>query len=282
MTIHWCNGKWLPESEMGLATTDRGATHGLALFETMRAVDQELWFLDEHFSRISESCRRFGWPALECLLTRDDCRAICRDLMAKNDLAHGIARCRLWMSAGAGPLHELARGADAILWLSATAAEPAPTEIAVCKSPWTRNEQSALCGVKCASYAESIIALAHARQAGFGETIFLNTRGNISEAAMANVFCIHKNTLITPPLTDGCLPGVTRAVVISQAIHRGIHFLEKSLTWQEFSSADECFLSSSLRGIVPISRIDSRPLAIGPITRQIQQSWLAAGIASAD
>ena len=129
--------------------------------------------------------------------------------------------------------------------------------------PWPRNEQGALSGVKSTSYGENVIALAHARRQGSGEAIFANTAGRLCEGTGSNVFVVAGSRLLTPPLSSGCLDGVTRALVIEVA---GAE--EEDLPIEAFSQASEAFLTSTTRDLQPIRCVDGRPLpaVAGPVT----------------
>jgi len=141
----------------------------------------------------------------------------------------------------------------------------------VLTAPWFRNERSAITGAKCTSYAENMMALAHAHAKGAGETIFRNTRGELCEGATTNLFVVQNRKVRTPPLESGCLPGVTRQLVLELCRDHQIPCTEVTLHPDALSEADEAFLTSSLRRVQPIAVADGRrlPKAPGPITRRI-------------
>jgi branched-subunit amino acid aminotransferase/4-amino-4-deoxychorismate lyase len=128
-------------------------------------------------------------------------------------------------------------------------------------SPFPRNERSPLAGLKCASYAENLIALDHARRAGADEALFYNTRGELCEAATANVFLVREGRIFTPPLASGCLPGTMRARVIER-----IAVEERDLTAADVEEADEVFLTSATRGVVRVAGVDGTAWLPGRVT----------------
>jgi branched-subunit amino acid aminotransferase/4-amino-4-deoxychorismate lyase len=136
-----------------------------------------------------------------------------------------------------------------------------------------RNERSALAGLKCASYAENLVALEHAARLGFEETVFLNTAGHLCEAATSNLFLVKDGGIFTPSLDTGCLPGITRAVAIEIAARLGIQSTEGFLTEADLDNADEIFLTSSIRGVMGVSRFGERRLPPGPITGMLRAAW---------
>ena len=169
-------------------------------------------------------------------------------------------------------IHDLTPGDDRLVWMTAFPALVPPESLTACFSPWPRNEFSPLAGLKCASYSENLIALDQARRKGFDETIFLNTAGHLCEAATANLFLVKDGVLFTPSLASGCLPGITREVVIELAGEEGIPCEVGALTLADLQAADEVFLTSSTIGAVPLSRLGDRVLDPGPVTRRLREA----------
>ncbi|HEX7260353.1 MAG TPA: aminotransferase class IV [Luteolibacter sp.] len=268
MTQLWCNGQWLAPQDFPASPTDRGSILGLGLFETVLAIDGRLVFADRHLARLRKSCERLGWnPELP------DLREAAEELLVRNALATGRARLRLAVTAGSGRIDELAPGGDSLVWMTAAWINGEVTEaVSANLAPWKRNEHSPLAGLKCASYAENLIALDHARQRGFQQTLFLNTAGHLCEAATANLFLVTDGTLLTPPLSSGCLPGITREVVIELAGGLGIPCEERDLMLETLQSADGAFLTSSVQGITGISRFEDRILGACAVTDRLSRA----------
>lgn len=268
MTKLWCNGVWLDALDFTAAPTDRGLMHGLGLFETILAVNGSPVFAERHLKRLRDSCGRLGWrPVIP------DLEAVMAELIELNGLANGRARIRLAISGGSGLVHDPALGPDHVLWLTAVPAAEPPASTTANRSPWARNERSSLSGLKCASYAENLLALQHAARLGFEETIFLNTAGKVCEGATSNLFLVRGETLVTPSLDSGCLPGVTRAVAMELAAARGLACEEREVDSGELDEADELFLTSSIRGIMGLSRFEDRELPPGPVTGALRAAW---------
>jgi len=271
MTRIWCNGAWLEALDFAAAPTDRGLMHGLGLFETILAVDGSPAFADLHIARLAAGCVRLGWnPVLP------DLQQVMAELIEMNDLASGRARIRLSISAGSGKVHDLSLGADHVILMTAVAAADPPASTTANLSPWVRNERSALAGLKCASYAENLVALQHAARLGFEETVFLNTSGHVCEGATSNVFMVKDAVLLTPSLESGCLPGITRDMTIDLAARVSIPCEERDLTADDLRAADEIFITSSIRGVMGLSRFEERTLAVGPVTRALRAAWTDA------
>jgi branched-chain amino acid aminotransferase len=270
MTQHWCNGRWLEFPEFPGSPLDRGSILGLGLFETLLGLEGAPVFAARHFARLKNGMDRLGWE-----FPQDDLGGIAEEILERNQLATGRARIRLAVTAGSGPLDRLACGADRMVWMAAFPAAPTPDGVSVMLSPWLRNQNSPLAGLKCASYAENLIALDHARGRGFQETIFLNTERQVCEAATANVFVVKNGGIFTPPLESGCLPGIAREVIVSIAARDGLPLEERTLELSDLRAADEIFLTSATRGPVAVSRFEETLLAAGPVTAGLMERWAA-------
>jgi branched-chain amino acid aminotransferase len=267
MTQLWCNGQWFDFKDFPGSPLDRGATHGLGLFETILALDGAPVFMERHLARLRKSMARLNWE-----ITLPNLGVIAAELIERNQLDSGRARIRLAISAGSGLLNHSSLGSDHLVWMTAFPAPDVPPSVSVCMAPWPRNERSPLAGLKCASYAENLIALNHARQQGFGETIFLNTQGHLCEAAMGNLFLVKNGILQTPSLASGCLPGVTREVILELASRHDMAHEERALHLDDFHAADEIFITSATRGPVEV-RNEAGNADAGEYTAEIRRLW---------
>lgn len=247
---------------------DRGAILGLGLFETMLGLNGAPVFADRHLARLAKNCERLGWHA-----PPDDLESVMTELLVRNHLTTGRAKVRLAVTAGSGLVNDLTMGNDPLIWMAAMPVGEPQKDIVVNVSPWSRNERSPLAGLKCTSYAENIFALDHARRSGFDETIFFNTAGYLCEAATANIFLIKNGVLFTPSLDSGCLPGIAREVVLELAGRCRLAREERPLTREDLESADEIFLTSSIRGLVNVSHIGEHSYSRGLITKRLRDYW---------
>lgn len=130
-----------------------------------------------------------------------------------------------------------------------------------------------MAGLKSASYAENLLILQDASNRGWDEALLFNQHGHLCEAAMANVFLVQNGMLRTPALSSGCLPGITRAVVMEEAERLGLVCEEIDLTRGHLDAAEEIFLTSSTRGVVAVSALDGHPLVPGPVTGRMRDAW---------
>jgi branched-chain amino acid aminotransferase len=264
----WCNGQWLEPPDFHITPTDRGLMHGLGLFETILAIDGRPVFEDRHLARLERSCRRLGWP-FEIPTPRE----IMSELVTSNGFTYGRSRIRVAVTSGSGVIGDLASGDDRIVMMTAARAVEPPATTTANLSPFVRNERSALVGLKCASYAENPVALDFARRLGFEETVFLNTAGNLCEAATSNLFLVRDGVVLTPSIASGCLPGITREVIIGLAGRLGFPCEEGELPAALIDEADEIFLTSSIRGVMGVSRFEGRELPAGEFTGELRLAW---------
>jgi branched-chain amino acid aminotransferase len=254
----WINGHVLPSAVARLSPFDHGWLVGDGAFETLVARAGVPFALRRHHERLVISCTALGIPppSLETML--EAFHAVMR--------ATGLsdARLRFTISSGEGPMGS-EKGASAPTMTAMAVPIPNwPPCTAVLTVPWTRNESSALAGLKTTSYGENVRALLHAKANGAGEAILANTRGMLCEGTGSNVFVVLEGTLVTPSLATGCLPGVTRALVLEACHSCGLTVREDAIPLADFITADEAFITSSTRDIMPISHINGRPLAHVP------------------
>jgi branched-chain amino acid aminotransferase len=180
------------------------------------------------------------------------------------DRLGGPGRIRLTVTAGTGPLGSGRSEAPLTVVVAGAEVDGWPQTGASVTVPWTRNERSAVAGLKTTSYAENVVALARAREQGAQEAIFANTAGRLCEGTGSNVFVVVDGQLRTPPLSSGCLAGVTRELVCEL-----LGAAEVDLPLSVLDEADEVFLTSSTRDVQGQHRMDDRKLdAPGPLTQE--------------
>lgn len=272
----WVNGQVVGADEPALVALDHGITVGDGAFETCKIVDGEVFAADRHVARMDRTLAGLGLPPVDRARLQQGVDAV---LAAGEPI--GFGRLRYTITGGPGPLGS-DRGDQGLSYI-VTAAEVAPyaDTTAVATVPWTRNERAATAGLKTTSYAENVIALAHAKDKGGTEAIFANTRGELCEGTGSNIFVVTGGVVRTPPLESGCLAGITRELAIAFARDAGIEVVEEALPLEVLESVDEAFLTSSTRDVQPIHAIDGRALdAPGPLTRRMQEAFVSGSAAS--
>jgi branched-chain amino acid aminotransferase len=255
--VVWVNGRIVAEDQPAVTATDHGLTVGDGVFESMRIVDGRPFMIDRHLARLATSAAGI---ALE-LPDQTWLRGGIADAIAA--AGPGAGRLRVTVTSGPGPLGSTrgTSGPTTLVHVGPTTTWPPTAKVVT--TPWPRNERSPLSGVKIISYAENALALALARELGADEALFANTQGNLCEGSGSNVFVVLDSVLHTPPLTAGCLPGVTRELVCE-----AVQVVEADLPFAVVHDCDELFITSSTREVHPVSHVDGRPVRAcpGPVT----------------
>lgn len=276
----YLNGSLVQRDEATVSVHDPAVTdhddpsHDRTLVETFRSHEGRVFRLAQHFERL-----RSGAPVLGLTipLTLRDLETAIADVLARNGTQD--ARLRLTVSAGTGPLVlRLAKGDPRTnVTLTATALTGYPPELYgrgmhATIADVRRNETSPLSRIKCtAGLRDGILARERAREAGFDEAIMLNNHGTVAEATVCNVFVVRKGRLLTPTIECGALPGVTRAAVLDLARESGIDATETDLTLDGLRTSDEAFLTNSVMGVMPLTRLEGVPIGDGGLGRLTEQ-----------
>ncbi|PLS75927.1 MAG: 4-amino-4-deoxychorismate lyase [Actinobacteria bacterium] len=266
----WVNGDLVDVTEATVSVFDHGLTVGDGVFETLKTYGGRPFAVRRHLERLATSAAGLGLtaPAPEVL------RTAMEEVVAANGVDDGALR--ITCTGGRGPLGSARGDSGQTLIVASAALAPWPLTTRVAVVPWPRNERGAVAGLKTTSYAENVVALGWAHQRGAGEALFLNLAGNVCEGTGSNVFVAVGGRLVTPPLSAGCLAGVTRALVLEAG-----DAVEADVTVADLERASEAFLASTTREVQPIGDVDGRPLpsAPGPLT-EASAAALAALVAS--
>lgn len=265
----WLNDRVLPIHEARLSPLDHGFLVGDGVFETLVVRHGVPFAGHEHYVRLRHSCEETG---ITCVSEELYTQSLLQVVEA-NGLTE--ARVRITLTSGDGPLGSDRGSGVGTMLVVATPLKPWPPTERVWLAPWTRNTQSALAGVKSVSYGENVRALLFAKQRGAGEALVGNEKGMLCEGTGSNVFVVQEGRLLTPPLSSGCLAGITRALALKACAQAGIECVEVDLPVSVLDSCEEAFLTSSTRDVHPISQINGRDLhAPGPVTEKVQNAWL--------
>ncbi len=268
----WIDGALVDDDAASVSALDHGITVGDGDFETLKVLARRPDARRRHLDRLARSEDLMGVT----IPPRDALERALDEVVAANDLDD--CRLRLTVTTGAGPLGSGRAPSTPTVLAAVAPLEPAAPTTSVITVPWVRNERSPLAGVKSTSYGENVIALARARSAGASEAIFANTRGELCEGTGSNVFVVVDGELVTPPLTSGCLAGIARELVIETS-----DASQRPLPVEVLARADEVFLTSSIRDVQAVERIDGRVRAApGPRTQAAAAAYEALLAVSLD
>ncbi len=264
-TVVWIDGELADDAAARVSPFDHGLLTGDGVFETLSVYRGTPFAVRRHLQRLVRSCMGLKLPCPDPLVLR----AAMDEVVKANRLTEG--RLRITVTGGISPLGS-DRGVSGPM--TVVAAGPAgtwPPAADVAVVPWPRNERGALAGLKTISYGENVVALAYAKERRAGEAIFANTRGELCEGTGSNVFLGIGGRLVTPPLSSGCLAGITRELVIEL-----VGASEEELPVTALGEADEAFLASTTRQVQPIRSVDGRTLPgplPGPLTTAAGQAF---------
>lgn len=261
MSFVHVNGELLPEQNARISVHDRGFLLGDGLFETMRAARGRVLHLDQHLARLSRGAAVLGFE----LPPRAGLADAVHSTLAANDLSSREAVVRLTVSRGVGPrgLAPPLRPSPTVVIITAPLTAPLPVQQTAITLPFRLDAASPLVGLKTLNYLPQILGRQAALAAGADEGIFLNHADALVEGCASNLFWVRGNLLCTPDLTCGPLPGITRAIALTLASTLGLSVREGAFARSALAEADEAFLTNSVLGFMPLTRLDDRAIGQG-------------------
>ena len=262
---YWVDGEIVAAGVAAVSPVDHAIIVGDGVFETLKVVDGVPFALTRHLGRLKRSADGLGLPEPDDGLVR---KAVAETLAADRE----AGRLRITWSSGPGPLGSDRGGGPGTLLVASSPGTVWPETVRVHLCEWTRNERGALTGLKTTSYAENVRALEAAHQREASEALLTNTQGQLCEGTGTNVFLVVNRQLVTPPLSSGCLAGITRELVLELT-----EVVEREIEPGEFAVASEAFLTSSTREVGAISAVDDTvlPEAPGPVTAELTAAFAA-------
>lgn len=264
-TVVSLNGNLVAAEAAQVSIFDRGFLYGDSVYEVVRTYDGVPFELDAHLERLDSSAARIGMSLPVPL-------SAFADEVAKTHAASGNpdSYIRIVSTRGSGPLGLDPRLAENPAWMViAMPLNPPPPKTyadgaAVALVSVRRNLRDAIDPkAKTGNYLNSVMALSEAKQRGAYEAVMLDHRDYVTEGASSNVFAVMGDRVLTPPLDVGILEGITRRVVLKVCEQGGLRVLELPLTEAALLTADEVFITSSIREIVPIVKVDETAIGAG-------------------
>jgi branched-chain amino acid aminotransferase len=275
------NGTVTPAEEARVSVLDNGFTFGDSVYETLRTYGGRPFHLDRHLGRLRHSADR-----LRIALPVPDAELGARLDALLAAAANDESYIRIIVSRGQGDIsYRFQRVVGPTVVMVVKPLEPQPARFyqegcAVILSSVRRNHRQALDpGIKSCNLINNILAMQEAQDKGALEPLMLNHDGDLAEGAGSNVFLVKDGGLLTPPLDAGILPGVTRALVLEQARELGLRAREETLRAGDLLGADEVFITSTLKELMPVRAVDDTLVgggAPGPVTLKLLQAYRAA------
>jgi len=272
------NGRLVSRRLAKISIFDNSLLYAEGLFETFLAVGEQAIFAEEHFDRLQRGAKTIG---LDLPVSIDRLQTwVKRTLRAHRS---PLKKLRLTVTSGESA-RWLGRSGRPQVILSAAPHQLPTKPFRLYVSDFKIDHRSIFRPVKTLSYAINAAALKQALEANCDDALLLNQLGNVAEVTSANVFWIDGDFVFTPPLTAGCLEGVTRRIVLREAKQLGIRIKEKRCPLSCLLEADEVFISSSLKLVVGVGMIHydrkRHRLPTGPVTSTLQDHFRRlAGVA---
>jgi len=276
----WIDGKFYPKGEAKISVYDHGLLYGDGVFEGIRAYDGVVFKLKEHIDRLYRSAQVI---MLNIPLSKEEMIEAVLETLRKNNLKD--AYIRLVVTRGVGDLGLDPRKCPkpTIIIIAEPAIRLVGGEEAKEKGittliSWVRRDSVDATSheVKSLNYLNSILAKLEANNAGVDEAIMLSSQGFVSEGVGENIFIVKDGKIITPPVSAGILPGITRKRVMELAKELGLEVIERDITPSELLTADEVFLTGTAAEILPVREINKRVIGEGipgPITKALIQKF---------
>ena len=265
------NGRFVDAEQAHLPCNDSAVLFGDSLFETLKAKEEHIQFLDQHLDRLELAARLLDFPFNR--------QRLHEALLATTQrLSTSVARLRLTLSRG--PMAGLALPSDKNGNFFVSAApyqEPSAEErrngVACVFAPNRRvNPLSHLPQMKRGNYADCLYAADYARRKGAREALFQTVDGLVLEGATSNLFIVSGETLITPTAGELVLAGIMRRQVQRAAEHLQLPTVERPIAVKDLWAAEEAFLTNSLIDLLPIAQIEGRPLKRGPWAKRLAKA----------
>ena len=258
----WMDGQIVPAQEARLPVYDRGFLYGDGIFETMRTYHRQIHALTAHLDRLRLSADQIG---LELAWSPEDLTGILHELLEAGGFEESYLRLMVTRGVGQFGLAPDLSDEQRLLIISRPL-QPHPSSfwadgvhaITVAQTGHRRGAQA-----KTSNYLPNLLALRLARQAGAHEAIRINGREHVTEGSTSNVFVHRQDTLFTPDLAAGVLPGITRESLIQLADDAGLTVVEAPIPVAWLHQASEIMLSSTLREIVSVVKLDGVAVGTG-------------------
>ncbi len=266
------NDRVLPIQNVRWSPGQAGLICGWGLFTTVRIVRGEAFAYERHWRRLEKDA---ALTRLPLAYAGAKVRVHVQEVIRANNVVEGCARIYLvWNNVGFWKSEETMADVDLVITTAGLPAHPGAVRLTVREHG--RHAAAPLSGVKTISWLNSVWAVAEAQREGFDEVILLNERGEVSECTAANLFIVKDGKVFTPPLSSGCLEGVTRGVLMEIASEAGTSVSEQTLRMDDLFAADEIFVTSTNRNIIGVREISGRTIADGkegPVTHRLDEAF---------
>jgi len=274
----YINGELFDKEDAKISVYDHGLLYGDGVFEGIRSYGDKIFRLREHLTRLYDSAKAI---LLTIPISPGEMTEAVRSTLRANEVGDGYIR--LVVTRGAGTLGlDPNRTSDPQVIIIADRIALYPQEVyqnglEIVTVGTARNHPAALNPrIKSLNYLNNILAKIEGLQAGCVEALMLNHKGEVAECTGDNIFLVRDREVYTPPIDAGILAGITRGAAIELAGEAKLPVHQIALTRHDVYIADECFLTGTAAEVVPVVKVDDRPIGDGlpgPITRDLMQRF---------
>lgn len=281
----WLDGELVDEANAKISVFDHGLLYGDGVFEGIRFYERRVFRLEEHITRLFDSAKAI---LMKMPWTHEEIVEATLETIRANQLDNGYIRLVVTRGTGNLGLNPMLCEKPSMFIIASTI-KLYPEEnyrkgMALATCATRRPAPAALMPqVKSLNYLNNVMAKVEAIQAGALEGVMLNEQGYVAECTGDNLFLVKGGEVVTPPVSDGALDGITRQVIFELAAELGIECLEKSVTRYDIFTADECFLTGSAAEVIPVASLDGRPVgpgSPGPVTQKLIEAFRALTLSS--
>lgn len=275
----WMNGEFVGWDDATIHVLNPTLHYGWGVFEGIRAYETArgpaVFRLREHIARLYRSAKVY---LMDPRFTPEQVVQATRDTVAVNELTSCYIRPLVYLGYGEMGLNPLPSSVEVMIavwpWGSYLGKEAEENGCRATISTWRRNDANIIPPAAKASgqYLNSSLAKVAALKSGYDEAILTSPNGHIADGSGENIFLVNDRTVVTPPLTDGPLGGITRASVMQIARDEGYDVREQHIVRTDLYLADEAFFTGTAAEMVPIVEVDDRPVGTGrpgPVTRHV-------------
>lgn len=259
------NGEFVEEAEAKISVFDHGVLYGDGVFEGIRVYDGRIFRLEQHLDRLLASANAI---MLKLPMSKQELTEACRESCRQNGILDGYIRLVVTRGVGNLGLNPF-QCQKPTVFIIADKIELYPETVyrdgieLITAATQRTNVAAVSPAIKSLNYLNNILAKIEAIHAGTIEAIMLNAQGYVAECTGDNLFIVRAGRLETPPVSDGALVGITRAVIFELAGKLKLPAAEAHLTRYDLMTAQECFITGTAAEIVPVSKIDGRPVGSG-------------------
>jgi branched-chain amino acid aminotransferase len=269
----YMDGRMVPWKKARVSVLDYGLLYGYGVFETMRAYGGGVFRMEEHLKRLAGSCRELD---LDCNALKPE-HAVKKVLKA-NGLEDAYVRVTVTYGAGKMRLALCERKKPSLFAFAMRLPEGLEAKcragVRAGFSEIKHYSKNPLNRIKTTNYLLSALRKKEAQKKGLDDVIVLNEKNRVVEASTSNIFMVDENnTLTTPRIEDGCLPGITREVILDTAKKLGVKTAERTIKPGELLKARGVFITNSVMEIIPVVRIEGRKIKKGKLTGRLQREY---------